>query len=121
MGGLTKAALIVLADTETHADLGRIANALVTAEELKKEGDDVQVVFDGAGTKWVPELENPEHVLHEQFEALKDHVAGACAFCASAFQVKEEIEQSDVPLLDEYAHHPSIRRFIADGYQVVTF
>lgn len=118
---MNKAALIVLADKETHEDRGRVANALVTAHEFKEAGDDVQVVFDGAGTKWVPELENPEHRYHDHFEAVKDQVAGACAYCASAYQVRDPIEETDVALLDEYEHHPSIRRFVADGYQVVTF
>jgi hypothetical protein len=49
---MAKAALVVLADTETHEDLGRLANALVTAEDFKEAGDEVQVIFDGAGTKW---------------------------------------------------------------------
>ena len=118
---MTKAALIVLADTETHEDLGRLANALVTAEDFKEAGDEVQVIFDGAGTKWVAELENPAHKLHDRYEAVKDTVAGACAYCASAFNVKDQIEESDIELLDEFEHHPSIRRFVAEGYQVLTF
>lgn len=58
---MTRAAIVVLADTETHADLGRLANALMAAKELKEAGDDVRLIFDGAGTKWIPELADPEH------------------------------------------------------------
>lgn len=118
---MAKAALIILADTDTHEALGRVANALITAKELKEEGDEVAVLFDGAGTKWVGELANPEHRAHGLFESVRDTVAGACSYCASAFGAREQVEASGVALLDEYAQHPSIRRFIAEGYQVVTF
>lgn len=58
---MNKVAVVVLAGTESHADLGRIVNALGTAKEFKEAGDEVQVIFDGAGTEWVAELSNPEH------------------------------------------------------------
>jgi hypothetical protein len=58
---MAKAAIVVLADTETSGELGRVVNALTTAKELKQEGDEMAVVFDGAGTKWVPVLSDPEH------------------------------------------------------------
>lgn len=118
---MTKAALFVLADTDTHEALGRVANALITAKEFSESGDDVTVVFDGAGTKWVGELADPDHKYHEAFESIKGNVAGACSYCASAFGVKKEVQQSGVPLLEEYERHPSIRRLVSSGYQVVTF
>lgn len=39
--GRPHVALIVLADTETHADMGRVANALEAAKELYEAGDPV--------------------------------------------------------------------------------
>lgn len=51
---MTKVAIVVMADTETHGDLGRIANALTTTKEFEEAGeagDEVTVIFDGAGTK----------------------------------------------------------------------
>ena len=118
---MAKAAIVVLADTETHADLGRIANALTSANEFKEAGDETTMVFDGAGTKWVAELSNPDHKLHDAFESVKDTVAGACDYCAGAFGVKEKLKKTDVPLLAEYAGHPSLQRLVSQGYQVITF
>jgi hypothetical protein len=62
---MTKVAIVVLADTETHGDLGRIANALTSAQDFKEAGDEATIVFDGAGTKWIGELSRPDHKLHE--------------------------------------------------------
>lgn len=48
---MPKAAIVVLADTETHEGLGRVVNALEAVKEFQDAGEDVQLIFDGAGTK----------------------------------------------------------------------
>lgn len=118
---MSKVAIVVLADSETHESLGRVVNALEFAKELQDHNDEVKIVFDGAGTEWIPELENEEHDVHPLYNAVKGNIHGACRFCAKAFGVFQEVKASDVDLLDEYDQHPSLRNFIADGYQVVTF
>jgi hypothetical protein len=120
---MSKAALVIFADTGSHEGLGRVANALIAAKEFDERGDEVSLLFDGAGTKWVAELADAEHRYHGVFESLKEkgRVAGACAYCAAAFGVKSDVEASGVPLLDEYEQHPSIRGLVAEGYEVVTF
>lgn len=118
---MAKISVVVLADTESKADLGRLANALELVKESAEAGDDTELLFDGAGVRWVPELADPEHRLHKVFQAVRDRVAGACQYCAGAFQVKGEIRKADVPLLGEYEGHPSLRRRVADGFEVVTF
>jgi len=118
---MPKVAMVVLADTETHEDLGRVVNALEGVKELKEANEEVALIFDGAGTKWVAELSNPEHRLHGLFQAVRDTIAGACSYCATAFGVKEQVQACGVPLLAEFEQHPSLRRWIRDGYQVITF
>jgi hypothetical protein len=118
---MAKAAAIVFADTDTREGMGRVVNALTTAKEFKEAGDDAVVIFDGAGTKWVAELARDDHKYHGLFDDVRDVVAGACAYCASAYGVKEQVEQIGVELLEEYEGHPSVRRLIGDGYAVVTF
>lgn len=119
---MTQAAILVLAGTETKSDLGRVVNALQVARELKESGDGTTVVFDGAGVQWIPTLSDPEHRYHELWEQTTDVVQGACAYCAGAFGVKQKIEASgEVDLLDEFDGHPSVRRLMDDGYQVLTF
>ena len=79
---MTKACFVLLADTDTHEAMGRMTNALTSAKEFVDAGDEAVVLFDGAGTKWVPELENEEHRYHRLFVGLGDHIAGACSYCA---------------------------------------
>jgi len=118
---MPKAAVILLADTETHADMGRAANALTTVQEFAEAGDDITLIFDGAGVRWAAALLKEDNQLHGAFEKIRDKVAGACHFCAGAFHVRDELEGSDVPLLRDHKGHPSLRGLVADGYEIITF
>ncbi len=99
-------AIVVLAGTETHEGLGRLVNALEAAKELKEAGDDVTLVFDGAGTQGLAEVANPEHKSHRLYAAVQEQVAGACSFCARAFGVRATLEAAGIRLLNEYDQHP---------------
>jgi hypothetical protein len=118
---MAKACVVLLADTDTHEAMGRMANALTSAKEFVDAGDGAVVLFDGAGTKWVPELASENHRYHRIFTELQDHIASACAYCAKAFGVKDEIASGPVTLLSEYRDHPSLHTHVAQGYQVLTF
>jgi len=118
---MPKAALVIFAGTEGREGVGRVANALVTAKEFKETGEDVTIVFDGAGTTWIGTLNDPSHRYHKAFEDVRDRIAGACSYCAGRYGVTEQVEQAGIALLDEYEQHPSIRGLLADGFQVVTF
>jgi hypothetical protein len=118
---MAKVAIVVLADTETHEGLGRVVNALEAVKEFKDGHDDVQLIFDGAGTKWIAELSKPDNKVHGLFESVKDRVAGGCSYCAEAFGVKGEVRVCGISLLGGYDGHPSFKKLISQGYQVITF
>jgi len=118
---MNKVAIVVLAGTESHESLGRIVNALELAKELQDHDDEVKIIFDGAGTEWIPELEDMEHDAHPLYDSVKQNIYGACRFCAKAFGVFKEIKESEIDLLDEYDQHPSLRNFITKGYQIINF
>lgn len=118
---MARISVVLLAGTEQHSDLARTLNALALVKEAKEAGDEVELVFDGAGVSWIPELNQPDHKLHGMFNAVKDKVAGACEFCAGAFDVKDEVREAGISYLSEFEGHPSIRRRVADGYEIVTF
>lgn len=116
-----KVAIVLLSDPGSGEGRGRMVNALMAAKEFISAGDEVRVVLDGAATRWPTELARPGHAYHGLYEAVRDHVVGACAYCAGRFQVAEENEAHGVALLDEFEGHPSFRRLVLDGYLVLTF
>jgi len=116
-----KIAIVILTDTTPADGLGRVVNGLLAAKEFKDAKDDVQVIFSGAGTKWIGELANPEHKLHAVYSDLQDSIVGACSFCAGAFGVSDKVKDSGLDLLEEYGSNMSFRRLAQNGYQVITF
>ncbi|PIV26417.1 MAG: hypothetical protein COS37_06510, partial [Anaerolineae bacterium CG03_land_8_20_14_0_80_58_20] len=64
---------------------------------------------------------DPENKRHRLYAAVQDKVSGVCAYCAKAFGVYEQAQALNIPLLDEYEKHPSLRNRVSNGYQVITF
>lgn len=118
---MQKIAIVVLADTEGGEALGRIVNALTAAKEYHEAGDEVQIAFTGAGTKWVGALSDPAHPAHALYKAVKHRTAGACGYCAGAFGQSETIQSCNTPLLTDYGDNMSFRKLTGAGYQVITF
>ena len=112
-----KTAIIVLSDPKGGSEeaLGRVFNALASAYEFKNNGDEVTILFQGAGS--------PAHGL---FEAVKDKVAGVSAGCAAVFGATEEVEQHGFHLIKDSAVPgtpglPSLRSLLVQGYTILTF
>jgi len=118
---MTKAAVIILAGTEGHENAGRLVNGLETAKEFAQtEGDELELIFDGAGTAWIPELEDEDHDYHDLYQAVSDS-ASACDYCSGAFGVEDAVADAGVVTLDDHDGHPSIRSLVADDYEIITF
>ena len=115
---MKKILIVVLAGKETHEGMGRLTNALVMAKELKGSNE-VKLIFDGAGTEWLPEIAKEDSYYHKMYNELKNIIIGACDFCAGAFKVKELIK--DVKLLPEFMGHPSFKKYVEEGWQIINF
>ncbi|MGD8843755.1 MAG: DsrE family protein [Gammaproteobacteria bacterium] len=123
-----KTAILVLSDPAagTEEALGRVFNALAVAYDCKHNGDAVSVIFMGAGTRWVKELDDPDNPAHELFDAVRDTVAGASCGCADVFGAAQDIRQSEFPFVSDNnipgtSGLPGIRRLLANGYSVLAF
>lgn len=118
---MTKAAIVILAGTEGPANVGRIVNGLETAKEFAETADDkVELIFDGAGTQWIPKLEDPENDYHDLYETVRSDVS-VCDFCSGAFGVEDAVADAGLVTLDDHDGHPSLRSLVADDYEIITF
>jgi len=122
-----KAAIIVLSDPKNGEDaLGRVFNALATAFDFKQQGEEVTVLFQGAGTRWIAELTKSDHPGHALFDAVKSSVAGVSCGCAEVFGATEDVEKSGFDFIKDNAVPgtaglPSLRKLAADGYTILSF
>jgi hypothetical protein len=117
---MPNAAIVILAGTESASDLGRVVNGLQTAKEFDDAGDDVEIIFDGAGTQWVGELEDEDHDYHALYDQVAEH-AQVCEYCAGAYDVEDEVASSDADANGEYEGHPSVHSLVSDGYEIITY
>ena len=122
-----KMAIIILSDPEAGEEaLGRAFNALATAHGALQAGDEVEVVFNGAGTRWPAELIKATHPANGLYNAVRETVKGASCGCAAVFGATKSVEACGLPLIKEMALAgtpgvSNIRRYLAEGWQTLVF
>jgi hypothetical protein len=122
-----KSAIVILSDPKAGEEsLGRLFNALASAYDYKQQGEEVSILFQGAGTRWPAVLEQGDHPVHSLFEAVKDKVAGVSCGCSDVFGARADVEKSAFDLITENAVPgtsglPSLRRLANEGYSILTF
>lgn len=127
-GETMKTAIIILSDPKSGSEeaLGRVFNALALASECKEKGDEVAVVFNGAGTRWPAELTKLSHPVNGLYNAVRDVVQGASCGCADVFGATESVKACGVPIVKDHALAGtagllSLRHYLAEGWQTVVF
>jgi hypothetical protein len=122
-----KIAIIILSDPKAGDEaLGRAFNALAVAHESLQQNDEVDIVFNGAGTRWPEELSKITHPANALYNGVREAVKGASCGCAATFGATKGVEACGVPLLKNNALEgtpglASIRHYIADGWQTLIF
>ena len=120
-------AVVVLADPAGGDDAtGRVFNALAATGELRREGKEVTMIFQGAGTRWAALLAEPDHPFHELFVTVQPAVAGVSEACSAFFGTTEAALAAGFDLVsgnpvEGVGEVPSLARLIADGYRILTF
>jgi hypothetical protein len=124
----TRTAIVILSDPNSGSEeaLGRLFNGLAAAHEFKQRGDDVQIIFQGTGTRWLGHITRPDHPAHALFNDVRDVVAGASSGCATVFGAADDVRRAGFELIHDYAlpgtsGMPSLRSLVGDGYTVLTF
>jgi sigma54-dependent transcription regulator len=62
---------------------------MVVAYELIGKGEEVALMFQGAGVRWASEVVKPDHPANALFNAVKDAVVGARGGRANVFGATE--------------------------------
>ncbi len=125
---MEKVAIILLADIETAEGSGRALHSIIYAQELAAKGNEVKLIFDGAGVRWVNKiLSDANNPVAAAFMGLKMGVytkeveKGVCKYCSGVFEVPEENSQKlGFNILDEYNSHPDLAKLIGAGYHIIT-
>lgn len=125
---MSKTAIVVFSDPKSGSEeaLGRLFNAMFLTLALKDKGQDVALIFQGAGARWPAEITNPAHAAHVLYHAVADKVAGVCGGCADVFGATEGVKATGLKLVreKEIAGLGSIldlSGYLDRGYRLVAF
>lgn len=119
---LGKYAIVLQAGAETNEGTARAIHALLYARELAENGYSVVLIFDGAATGWSNVLSEPEHPLNKHYQKIKELgiVEEICDYCADSHDVKEDLSEQQRKLLTgDFEGHPSLVKWIQQGYQIL--
>lgn len=120
---MNKLTIVLLADSSSHENLGRVLHAMQYAKQARQEGMEAEIIFDGGGVEWPAKLADEDHKLHEMYSQMKeqDIIKGVCEFCADAFDVSDKLDKNGETFLDEDEGHPNIGKKIAqEDRRVIT-
>ena len=89
-------------------------------------GDQVEVVFNGAGTRWPEELTKVSHPANVLYNTVRESVKGASCGCAAVFGATKGVEACGLPLLKDKALEgmaglSNLRTYLADGWRTLVF
>ena len=122
-----KLAVIIISDPKAGEEaLARAFNALATAQEAIKAGDEVEINFIGTGTRWPAEMTKPGHALNGLYNSVREAVKGGSCGCAGAFGATEGLKEAGVA---EVKNNPvegtpgllSLHSYLKDGWQALVF
>jgi len=122
-----KIAIVVLSDPGGGDDaLGRVFNALAATYDFKQKQHDVQLLFQGAGTRWTGVLTKADHPAHALYKAIEDKVAGASLACSVFFGARDAAQANGLSLIADNPVPgtqglPSLADYAADGFRILTF
>jgi hypothetical protein len=122
-----KTAIVVMSDPNGGEEaLGRVFNALAATYDFKQKHQEVQLVFQGTGTRWAGVLNNAGHPAHTLYKAVEDKIAGVSNACAVVFGARDEAESNGFALIANNpvpgtTGLPSLAEYAAQGYSVLTF
>lgn len=96
-----KTAIVVFSDPKSGSDeaLGRVFNALAAAYDIKHRNEHVEIVFQGAGTRWAGVLTQKDHPAYALYKAVEDRVVGVSCGCADVFGARADAEKNGFSLI----------------------
>ena len=125
---MSKTAIVIFSDPKAGGEeaLGRLFNAMFLTLELKDKGQEVALIFQGAGARWPAEVTQPAHPAYALYNAVAEKGAGVCGGCADVFGATAGAKATGLPLVRDRqipgtAGILDLSRYLDQGFRLVTF
>lgn len=98
-------------------------HVLLYALDLEERGQPVSLIIEGAATKLVKELNDPEKPFAKLYQQVRDAglIECVCEACSAKMGALESAKEQMLPINGELKGHPSLARFIEAGDTILTF
>jgi hypothetical protein len=98
-------------------------HVLLNALDLNEKGHTTKIIMEGAATGLVATLNtsgNPLQPLWQKALGL-DLIDGVCKACSNKMGALSAAETQGLKQLDDMSGHPSMARYMADGFEIISF
>lgn len=95
------------------------AHALLNAIEMKESGIEVKLILEGKSVALLEDFIEEKNPLFQKTITM-GIMDGVCRACSDQMGVLSYNEQSGIQLLDELKGHPSMARYIDEGFEIIT-
>ena len=111
-------------------------HVLLNALDIKEKGHEVALVVEGSATSLVkllsgsPGLEEFKEQNPKMYDMIADlfrqvqeagMISCVCQACSNMMGALEDAKQLSLPLCSELKGHPSMTRYIEEGYEIISF
>jgi len=100
------------------------AHVLLNAFDLQEKGYEARIIMEGSATRLVKDLYEDESMPFAKLykKAVQAGLIDAvCEACSQKMGSKENSLEQGLNLVGEMKGHPSISRYLAEGFEVMTF
>ncbi len=94
-------------------------HVFLNAIDLHNAGHEVKIIFEGASVKLVHVFKNEDNPLYIKAKEL-GLIAGVCKACSKVMHVYEHNVESGLHMLSDMNGHAGMKKYIEDGYSVVS-
>lgn len=92
---------------------------LMNALDLNSRGQDVKIIFEGASVKLVSIFEEENNPLYKKAKEA-GLIDGICLVCSKVLGVYETNLKSGLPMLNDMSGHAGMKKYVEDGYDVIS-
>jgi predicted peroxiredoxin len=91
---------------------------------MHKKGYNVNIVFEGESTKLIKTYhdEKEKAPFYKLYAEVKEKglISAVCRACSTKMGSVKEADAEGLPLVGDLSGHPSMSKYIEDGFQIIT-
>ena len=98
-------------------------HVLLNTLDMANRGFSVKLVIEGSATGLIPKLAEPGAQFGQLYKSVIDKglIDCVCNACAMKTGALDSAREQNLPLCAEMKGHPSVARYIEEGYEIMTF